>query len=115
MKETVKTTGPVKQPMHPVREYFNEGISDAMSKMSVKEMAGILKELPNTQFWIAMLKYNQERLGVVQSLLFSGDPVKDPAGMARNQGIMLGLSDMQNAIIQLITPSDEENEGPTAE
>lgn len=96
------------QPIQPVRGYFTEEISKAVSDMTVKEMAAILKELPDTQFWIAVLKYNQERLQISQATLFSADPVKDPTLIARHQGIMLGLSDMQNAVIQLVTPQPEE-------
>lgn len=96
----------VKQPIQNVREYFTPDINAAIGSMSIKEMLSILKELPGSMFWIAILKYNQERLGVTQSALFSGDPGKDPTGMARQQGIMLGISDLQNVVIQLNAPQE---------
>lgn len=81
-----------------------------MNEMSIKEMFSVLKDLVGTRAWIAILKYNQQRLSISQNALFSGDPVKDPTNMARNQGIMLGLSDMQNAVISLISASNQVEE-----
>jgi hypothetical protein len=105
-----KTNNVPQQPVEPVREYFSKDVIDRMSAMSLNEMASILKELPDSQFWIAILKYNQQRLGLSQSALFSGDPFKDPTGVARNQGILLGLSDLQNAVINLISNKNDSGE-----
>ena len=110
---TEQTNNVPQQPVEPIREYFNKDIIDRMASLSLKEMESILSELPESQFWIAILKYNQHRLGMSQSALFSGDPFKDPTGMARNQGILLGLSDLQNAVINLITVSkDDQSDQP---
>lgn len=100
------------QPVSPVRNYFSDDIMRGIASMSDREMVSILKELPSSQFWIAILKYNQQRLAVSQNALFVGDPHANPTAMARNQGILLGISDLQNAVISLISmSSDAEDEG----
>ena len=85
----------------PTQDYFNKDIETAMAEMSEKEMLRELVNLEETRAWIAILKYNQIRLQQSQAAIFSGDPIKDPSNILRNQGVMLGLSDLQNAIILL--------------
>lgn len=89
------------QPSFQSRDYFTKEIDELIRSMSEKEMLSELEALEGTRSWIAILKYNQIRLGHSQSFLFSGDPFKDPTNMARNQGILLGISDLQNAVIIL--------------
>lgn len=108
MKKSKKSA--VQQPVASVREYFTDAINEQINEMSIKEMADILKNLPSSRIWIAILKYNQERLLFSQSILFSADPFKDPTNMARQQGVMLGLSDLQNAVIELNTEKTQEEE-----
>ena len=83
------------------KEYFTKEIEEAIRSMSEQEMFNQLISLEGTPLWIALLKYNQIRLSHCQSAIFSGDPFKEPTSLARNQGIMLGLSDLQNAVIML--------------
>ncbi len=83
------------------RSYFTPEVNRIMHEMSEEEMLQELTNLEGTRVWYAILKYNQIRLGYSQSALFAGDPFKEPTNMARNQGIMLGVSDLQNAIIIL--------------
>lgn len=85
----------------PTQEYFTEELEASMREMSESEMLKELLILEETRAWIAILKYNQIRLVQSQGAIFAGDPIKDPTNMLRNQGVMLGLSDMQNAIIIL--------------
>lgn len=89
------------------REYFTKEIEGAIREMSEEEMLRELIGIEGTRAWTAILKYNQIRLGHCQSAVFSGDPFKEPTSIARNQGIMLGLSDLQNAIILLKTEQRE--------
>jgi len=84
------------------QSYFTSDVEEKMREMGEKEMLSLLKDLEGTSYWTAILKYNQVRMLMSQSALFTGDPVKDPSGMSRQQGVMLGLSDMQNAIITLV-------------
>lgn len=96
--------------MNSIRDYFTKDLNSAIEKMSFEEMAGVLRELEGTHYWVAILKYNQERLNVCQSVLFTTDPHKDPTEISRNQGIMLGLSDLQGAIIQLVKGQQQAEE-----
>lgn len=101
------------QPVSEIRDYFTKDINDQISGMSGPEMLTLLKELSDTRYWIAILKYNSERLAFSQNFLFSADPFKDPTGIARYQGVMLGLSDLSNAVI--MTLQEDENKVREAE
>lgn len=79
-------------------------------EMSDEKMVQLLRNLEETEYWGAILRYTQIRLSQSQQAVLSGDPFKDPTVIARNQGVMLGLSDLQNAVIQLITPDPEAEE-----
>ncbi len=105
-KKGASAVKPVQEPQVPVqqfntRDYFTKEINDAVNALSEEQMLKTLVNLEGTPAWIAILKYNQVRLGQSQAAIISGDPVKEPTVMARHQGIMLGLSDLQNAIIIL--------------
>jgi hypothetical protein len=94
--------------------YFTPEIESKIAAMGPQEMQEVLKAMVSTPAWIALLKYNQDRLRYVQGSLFYTDPVKEPTEIARTQGIMLGLSDFQNAVIGLISQGEggeEEKEG----
>lgn len=107
MKKETKEAAP-EQPLPQIRSYFTKEINEQIADMDNAEMMQLLKELSDTRFWIAILKYNQARMALSQQSLYSGDPFKDPTSMARNQGILLGLSDLPNGIIQLLTLKEEE-------
>ena len=82
-------------------QYFTPEIEDAVRKMSDADMFKLLYQLEQSEYWLAIVRYNQIRSSYTQSAILSADPVKDPTLIARNQGIMIGLSDMQNAVIML--------------
>ena len=113
MDETTKPTGP-DQPKT-AAEYFNPDTEAKMREMTETEMFTLMRNLEQSEVWIALLKYNQSRLSFTQSALFAGDPVKDATGMARNQGIMLGISDFQNAVIMLAQEYEEAHKGTEVE
>lgn len=104
MNETIAVHGP----SSPVAEYFNKEINERIGSMTDDQMIALLKDLEGSAFWIAILRYNQQRLLYLQSALMSGDPVGDPSAMRLNQGIMLGLSDLQSAVIHLVKPKAED-------
>lgn len=83
-------------------EYFTKEVAEKMVAMSPKQMTQSLRELEGTQYWTAILKYNQARLGISQSAILTADPHEKPGLISQNQGIMLGLSDMQNAVIGIV-------------
>lgn len=90
------------------QNYFTEDLEERM-KMSEEEMFQLLLNLEQSEYWPAILRYNQIRLSLSQSAVFSGDPVKEPTNISRHQGIMLGLSDLQNTVIQLVQNREQEN------
>jgi hypothetical protein len=81
--------------------YFTKEIDEQVRNMTDEDMFKLLYNLEQSEFWIAILRYNQIRSSYTQSVVLSADPVKDPTLIARNQGIMLGLADLQNAVIML--------------
>lgn len=76
--------------------YFNKEVAKAMDDMSEGEMGALLKELTETKYWIAISKYVQSRLMVANGSLAVIDPIKEPTTLARAQGIMSGLMDLQD-------------------
>ncbi len=83
--------------------------------MTNDEMNKALFELENTHLWIAVLKYLRARAAIPHSVLLSTDPLKDASSISKAQGILVGLSDLQNMVITLKTPpkaddSEEEQE-----
>jgi len=89
------------------QQYFTAEIEDKIRNLSEEDMYKTLSNLEQSEFWIAILKYNQIRLSMSQSALFAGDPVKEPTMMTRQQGIMLGLSDLQNAVITIVQNKEQ--------
>lgn len=89
------------------QEYFTVEIENKIREMSDTQMQQSLASLEQSEFWIAILRYNQMRLQMSQSALFQGDPVKEPTMMTRQQGIMLGISDLQNAVISLVQDRED--------
>lgn len=83
-------------------DYFNGGRNDEVMSLKQDEMYRLLHDLEETPYWIAILKYVQQRLLVAQSSINTIDPIRDATGIARNQGAMIGLVDLQNAVIQLV-------------
>ena len=84
-----------------IRGYFTSEIFARIREMSNDEMKTHLKELEGTPLWFAMLKYTQERVSVVQNSLLIIDPVKNATEIARYQGMISGVLDLQDAVLSL--------------
>lgn len=82
-----------------IKKYFTKDILETISSMTMEEMKSTLKELEGTSYWFAIIKYNQERLANAQNALITLDPFKEPTSMARYQGVMSGILDLQDAVI----------------
>jgi len=89
------------------KNYFTKEIQDCINEMSSDEMKGLLLDLESTQYWIAILKYSQERTMVVQNALMTIDPIEKATDMCRNQGILMGQSDLQQMVILLKERADK--------
>ena len=84
-----------------IKEYFTDDVRTQVREMSNEDMRTLLKELEGTPTWFAILKYNQERISTVQNSFLSLDPVKEPTKIARYQGAITGMLDLQDAILNL--------------
>lgn len=82
-------------------EFFNKNFGEAIEEMKNDEMTQVLKELAESREFVAILKYNRMRKQVIQGSLFTMDPIKDPTAMARAQGMLAGMSDLEDAIFHL--------------
>mgnify|MGYP001558790599 CR=1 FL=1 len=78
--------------------------------MTDQEMATYLKEFYRSNVFKAYKQYINLRLQIVTNALHSTDPIKEPTQMARQQGIRLGLIDVEGFIISLLELEKKENE-----
>jgi hypothetical protein len=76
--------------------YFDKELVKLMDEMTQQEMEETLKELTDTKYWVAISRYVQDRLMVANGSLAVIDPMKEPTSIARAQGIMSGLMDLQD-------------------
>jgi len=90
-----------------VKAYFNKEFMLKVTSLPTDEMLVTLRELEGTKFWTAIVKYSQERLANAQQALITMDPFKEPTSMARYQGVMSGLLDLQEAVISLKAKAEE--------
>lgn len=96
-------------------DYFTKDVEERMNSLSEAEMFELLKDFINQPHWFALLRYTQERLRMAQNSIISTNPYQDPHAISVSQGIMLGLSDVQNAVIYLNTKKDKEDEAGSEE
>ena len=85
-----------------INSYFTSEINDAVRDLTNDQMFDLLRRLEQSEYWYSILRYNNLRLIAVQSALSTLDPVTSPSLISKNQGIALGISDLQNLVIQLV-------------
>lgn len=88
--------------------FFNQRFGDRVKEMTNDEMIQALRGLVETDGWIAILKYHRARKEMAQNMLYAIDPVKEPTQIARTQGMLSGLSDLEDAVFRLSKPPVEE-------
>lgn len=94
-----------------IGNYFTPDLNARINEMTDSQMVDALGLLEESPFWIAILKYNNHRLLMAQTTINSLDPNVQATAMARTQGIMTGLIDLQNVVISLVTTKTQmENE-----
>lgn len=93
-----------------VRSYFTKEINERIANMSVKEMEAVMKEMINTNHWIALLKYTSMRTPLLDAQLRTLNPSKDPHVISWSQGAMAGICDIETYIIDLNAPKPKEEE-----
>lgn len=84
-----------------IKGYFTQEVFTKIREIDNGLMKTLLKELEGSPVWFAMLKYTQERVSVVQNSLLVIDPVKNATEIARYQGMISGILDLQDAILSL--------------
>ncbi|MEK6885066.1 MAG: hypothetical protein AABY22_35875 [Nanoarchaeota archaeon] len=84
-----------------IRNYFTEDIRTTIREMSSEDMRNHLKALEGTSAWFAILRYVQDRIGVIQDSFLTLDPVKEPSKISQYQGVITGLLDLQDAVLTL--------------
>lgn len=85
-----------------IQSYFTKEINDAVHEMTNDRMFSLLRELEQSEYWHAILRYNNLRLLSAQSALNTLDPVTYPSAISKQQGAMMGVCDLQNAIITMV-------------
>jgi hypothetical protein len=90
-----------------VNEYFTPEVNAKMSDMTQDHMFLVLRELEGTEYFTAILKFVQLRLLAAQSALNSLDPVANPTAISRQQGAMMGVTEIQNAVITMVASERE--------
>lgn len=96
--------------MTKVEEFFNDRFGDSVKSMTEGQMLELLKELSVTPHWIAILKYQQARRAVAAGSLCTLDPVANPTLIARTQGAMSGLSDLEEIVFTLNNPEVDQED-----
>jgi len=84
-----------------IQNYFTNDIRAQIRDMSSEDMAAHLKALEGTPTWFAILKYTQERIGVIQGSFLTLDPVKEPSKISQYQGVVTGMLDLQDAVLTM--------------
>jgi len=79
------------------KDILSEDLSN--KEMSDEVMWELLLSLEETNYWLAVRRYIYYRVKVVEGGLISTDPFKEPTTMARNQGIRIGLLDLESQIL----------------
>jgi hypothetical protein len=88
--------------------YFTKEIQERINEMTESEMNSLLTELAGTQYWTAIMRYNQKRMAMAQNGLYTLDPIAKATEVCRSQGLLMGLSDLQSAIILLVQEARSE-------
>ena len=86
----------------------NEEKNDKLfSEMKDMEMNTLLKELADTRYWQAILRFNRIKDSQALNSLSAIDPFKDPTALARTQGIRMGMYYIEQEVSRLIKDAEE--------
>jgi hypothetical protein len=91
-----------------IRKYYTDEIRGKINKVTNSDMKILLKNLEGTPLWFAILKYTQERVGVIQDSFLTLDPKTEATKIARYQGAITGILDLQDAVLSLKFESEKQ-------
>lgn len=80
---------------------LSKDLLDAAREMENSEMESLLLQLGDTSFWTAIVKYHTSRSEMAKNGLYTLDPFKDQTQLARFQGLLAGLVDLQTMVLML--------------
>lgn len=83
------------------KNYFTDDVRERIREISSSDMRQALKSLEGTPTWFAIIKYTQDRIATIQDSFLTLDPLKDAVKMARYQGAITGMLDLQDAVLTL--------------
>lgn len=89
------------------KNYFTKELQQLINELSDDDMKSLLLELEATTYWTAILRYTQQRMQFAQNGLYTMDPIAKATEMCRTQGILMGQTDLQNAVISLKLAADK--------
>ena len=93
--------------MDEIKNYFTKDIQDQVRSVSNEDMLVHLKSLEGTPLWFAILKYTQDRIAVIQSSFLSLDPLKEASKISQYQGVITGMLDLQDMVLNLKYASEK--------
>ena len=81
------------------------------NSMNEEEMKQLLLDLHNTVYWQAIKRFFDVRCVMIENALVSIDPFTHPTDMARNQGIRIGLMDLEKYIVDSEADREKKEKG----
>lgn len=90
-----------------IKSYFTEDLKKQIREMTNEEMKDAFKGLEGSIQWIAILKYVQDRTATTQDSFLVLDPVKEPSKISQYQGIITGLWDLPDAVLNVKFTSEK--------
>lgn len=91
----------MKKDINEIKSYFTEDVKTRIREMTDRDMRDALKALEGTEQWYAILKYIQDRTYVIQDSFLVIDPVKEPSKISQYQGVITGIWDLPDAVLNL--------------
>lgn len=84
-----------------IKNYFTDDVKTRIREMTNEEMRNAFKAIEGTEAWFAILKYVQDRTAVTQDSFLVLDPIKEPSRISQYQGIITGLWDLPDAVLNI--------------
>ncbi len=99
------------QDQNNLAKYLTKEKMNEINSISNEDMNTYLYKFEQTMYWKSMIKYILDRTDVAKNLLYSVDPIKEPAQICRMQGFVSGLYDLLSGVIAVKEERDKKEEG----
>jgi len=101
-----KVVDATEHPRNAVRNYYTPEVIARVHEMTDKQMENLMKDFMASEYWIALIKYNTARISLLDTILRFANPYVDTYEIAKTQGRMEGLSDVETYVIALNSPKE---------